>query len=265
MCTLSVAFHTRKDMSLEYVPCQQRLQMWFMHDDTPAHFLRNVREHLTLTFEDRWIDLGGPTPWPVRSPNLNPLDFGYQKQPGQFQRFKDKMFGDNRDDHMELLAEEETILEVNDSCEQYGMKINADKTNAMAIGRKIVEEGLGAQGSGPYQVLVWEWDKTPSGLRQYGPTVSIGFMNTNQKDKEDNDKDHEKDINDLHKDHEKDKDMNDKDHNKDHNKNHGKENDKDHNIDHDKKHDKDYDRDHDKDHDMKHEESQFTSKLDGQG
>ncbi|KAJ4449606.1 hypothetical protein ANN_01009 [Periplaneta americana] len=60
---------------LEYVSCQQRLQMWFMHDATPAHFLRNVHEHLTLIFQDRWIDRGGPTPWPARSSNLNPLYF----------------------------------------------------------------------------------------------------------------------------------------------------------------------------------------------
>ncbi|KAJ4446961.1 hypothetical protein ANN_13663 [Periplaneta americana] len=46
-----------------------------MHDGTPAHFLRNEREHLTLTFQDRWIDWGCPTPWHARFPNLNPLDF----------------------------------------------------------------------------------------------------------------------------------------------------------------------------------------------
>ncbi|KAJ4445251.1 hypothetical protein ANN_07052 [Periplaneta americana] len=60
---------------LEYVPCQQRLQMWFMHNGTPAHSFRNEREHLTLTFQDRWIDWGGPTAWPARSSYLNPLDF----------------------------------------------------------------------------------------------------------------------------------------------------------------------------------------------
>ncbi|KAJ4438474.1 hypothetical protein ANN_14419 [Periplaneta americana] len=59
---------------LEYVPCQQRLQMWFIHEGTPAHFFRNEREHLTLTFQDRWINWGGPTPWAARSANLNPLD-----------------------------------------------------------------------------------------------------------------------------------------------------------------------------------------------
>ncbi|KAJ4435488.1 hypothetical protein ANN_18104 [Periplaneta americana] len=45
-------------------------------------------------------------------------------------------------DDMTLLAEEEMILrdmllELNDSCEQYGMKINANKTKAMVIGRKV--------------------------------------------------------------------------------------------------------------------------------
>ncbi|KAJ4447057.1 hypothetical protein ANN_09046 [Periplaneta americana] len=54
---------------------QQRLQMWFMHDGTPAHFFRNEREHLTLIFQDCWIDRGGPTPWSARFSNLNPLDF----------------------------------------------------------------------------------------------------------------------------------------------------------------------------------------------
>ncbi|KAJ4430770.1 hypothetical protein ANN_19361 [Periplaneta americana] len=67
------------------VPCQQRLQMWFMHDGTSALFLRNVREHLPLIFHDRWIGRRSPTPWPARSPNLNPLDFwlwGHMKEPG---------------------------------------------------------------------------------------------------------------------------------------------------------------------------------------
>ncbi|KAJ4441656.1 hypothetical protein ANN_11514 [Periplaneta americana] len=45
-------------------------------------------------------------------------------------------------DDMVLLAEEEMILrdmllELNDSCEQYGMKINANKTKTMVIERKV--------------------------------------------------------------------------------------------------------------------------------
>ncbi|KAJ4439913.1 hypothetical protein ANN_08043 [Periplaneta americana] len=46
---------------LEYMPCQKRLQMSFMYDGTPAHFFRNECEHQTLTFQNRWIDWGGPT------------------------------------------------------------------------------------------------------------------------------------------------------------------------------------------------------------
>ncbi|KAJ4435974.1 hypothetical protein ANN_18597 [Periplaneta americana] len=51
-------------------------------------------------------------------------------------------------DDMALLAEEEMILrdmllELNDSCEQYGMKINANKTKTMVIGKKIKKVNLG--------------------------------------------------------------------------------------------------------------------------
>ncbi|KAJ4445487.1 hypothetical protein ANN_07295 [Periplaneta americana] len=50
-------------------------------------------------------------------------------------------------DDMALLAEEEMILrdmllELNDSCEQYGMKINANKTKTIVIGRKIKKVNL---------------------------------------------------------------------------------------------------------------------------
>lgn len=106
---------------MDDVSYQQRLQMWFMHDGAPAHFHRNVREHLTLTFGDHWIGRGGPTPWPSRSPDFNPLDFwlwghlktivyatpvndvqtlqdrvfnacrNIQQQPGVFQRVRDSL------------------------------------------------------------------------------------------------------------------------------------------------------------------------------
>ncbi|KAJ8882509.1 hypothetical protein PR048_014320 [Dryococelus australis] len=59
---------------LEDVPCLQRLEMWFMHDGAPAHFLRNVREHLAQAFNGRWIGRGGPVTWLSRSPGLNSLD-----------------------------------------------------------------------------------------------------------------------------------------------------------------------------------------------
>ncbi|KAJ4447028.1 hypothetical protein ANN_09016 [Periplaneta americana] len=48
-------------------------------------------------------------------------------------------------DDLTLLAEDEMILrdmllELNNSCEQYGMKINANKTKTMVIGRKTKKE-----------------------------------------------------------------------------------------------------------------------------
>jgi hypothetical protein len=42
--------------------------MWYMHHRALAHALNN-------TYHDRWIGRGGPTAWPPRSTDLNPLDF----------------------------------------------------------------------------------------------------------------------------------------------------------------------------------------------
>lgn len=55
----------------------------YMHDGAPAHWDRNVRNHLDQTYPNRWIGRGGPMAWPARSPDLNPLDYfmwGYIKQ-----------------------------------------------------------------------------------------------------------------------------------------------------------------------------------------
>jgi hypothetical protein len=52
---------------LEDVPLLVISRMWYMHDGAPAHFLSN-------TYHDRWTGRGGPTAWPPRSPDLNPLD-----------------------------------------------------------------------------------------------------------------------------------------------------------------------------------------------
>lgn len=59
---------------LDVVPLDIRRQMWFMHDGAPAHFTGAVREFLNNSYP-RWIGRGGPTAWPPRSPDLNPLDF----------------------------------------------------------------------------------------------------------------------------------------------------------------------------------------------
>lgn len=47
----------------------------FQHDGCPAHFQREVRDHLDNSFPNSWIGRGGPIPWPPRSPDLTPLDF----------------------------------------------------------------------------------------------------------------------------------------------------------------------------------------------
>jgi hypothetical protein len=49
--------------------------MWYVHDGAPAYFSRAVRDVLSNTRHDRGIGAGGPTAWPPRSPDLNPLDF----------------------------------------------------------------------------------------------------------------------------------------------------------------------------------------------
>jgi hypothetical protein len=46
-----------------------------MYDCAAAHFSRAVRDVLTDTYHGRWVGRGGPTAWPPRSPDLNPLDF----------------------------------------------------------------------------------------------------------------------------------------------------------------------------------------------
>lgn len=47
----------------------------FQHDGCPAHFQREVREHLDNSFPNSWIGRAGPIPWPARSPDLTPLDY----------------------------------------------------------------------------------------------------------------------------------------------------------------------------------------------
>jgi hypothetical protein len=46
-----------------------------MLDGAPAHFSRAVLDVLSNTYHDVWMGRGGPTAWPPRSPDLNPLDF----------------------------------------------------------------------------------------------------------------------------------------------------------------------------------------------
>ena len=43
-----------------------------MQDGAPPHFNCFVTDVLNARFPDAWI---GPIPWPLRSPDLSPLDF----------------------------------------------------------------------------------------------------------------------------------------------------------------------------------------------
>jgi hypothetical protein len=63
------------DALIEEVPLAIRREMWFMHDGAPAHFNLLVRHYLNRRFPLRWIGRGGPTAWPARSQDLNPLDY----------------------------------------------------------------------------------------------------------------------------------------------------------------------------------------------
>jgi hypothetical protein len=49
--------------------------MWYVQRDDSAHFSLAVRDVLNNTYHDGWIGIEGPTAWPPRSPDLNPLDF----------------------------------------------------------------------------------------------------------------------------------------------------------------------------------------------
>jgi hypothetical protein len=57
---------------LEDLPFAIRAHMCFVHDGAPPHFSITVREFSDNMYHARWI---GPTAWPSRSPDLNPVDF----------------------------------------------------------------------------------------------------------------------------------------------------------------------------------------------
>lgn len=68
---------------LEDVPLATRINMWYLHDGAPAHYINEVREWLNQHFPRKWIGRNGPVLWPPRSPDLNSCDFflwGHMKQ-----------------------------------------------------------------------------------------------------------------------------------------------------------------------------------------
>jgi hypothetical protein len=58
---------------LEVAPQAARARMWYIHDGAPAHFSRAVRGVLNSTYYDGRLSREGPTSWPPRLQDLNPL------------------------------------------------------------------------------------------------------------------------------------------------------------------------------------------------
>ncbi|GIY97895.1 hypothetical protein CEXT_533481 [Caerostris extrusa] len=60
---------------LDDIPANVRYNMWFQHNEAPAHFGLSVRSHLNGSIQHRWIECGRPVPRPPCLPNLSILDF----------------------------------------------------------------------------------------------------------------------------------------------------------------------------------------------
>jgi hypothetical protein len=68
---------------LEGVPQAVRQTLWFQNNGAPAHCGEDVRRWLNATYAERWIGRGGPFAWPLRSPELTPMDsflWGHPKE-----------------------------------------------------------------------------------------------------------------------------------------------------------------------------------------
>jgi len=49
--------------------------MYFQHNGAPPHYTRHVTEYLNESFPNHCLGRGGPIAWPLRSPDLTPLDY----------------------------------------------------------------------------------------------------------------------------------------------------------------------------------------------
>jgi hypothetical protein len=87
----------------------------FQQDGAPAHYSKEVREYLNLTFPERWIERRGPIDWAPRSPDLTPCDFflwGYLKQKVFSEPLKDLEDLRNRITYYVNLIDENTLNRV---------------------------------------------------------------------------------------------------------------------------------------------------------
>lgn len=51
------------------------MNLFFQQDGTPAHNTITVREYLNQTFGHKLMGYGPVQQWPLRSPNITPLDY----------------------------------------------------------------------------------------------------------------------------------------------------------------------------------------------
>jgi hypothetical protein len=59
-----------EDMTLTVRQC-----LWFQNDGAPANSGEDVRQWLKVAYSRRWTGCRRPIAWPLRSPDLTPMDF----------------------------------------------------------------------------------------------------------------------------------------------------------------------------------------------
>jgi hypothetical protein len=62
-------------VSLENMPLETRLRMFFQHDGMPPHFGYQVMPHLNQSYENWWFGHASPMPWLPRSLDFTLLNF----------------------------------------------------------------------------------------------------------------------------------------------------------------------------------------------
>lgn len=126
---------------LEDVPLNLRQESWIQLDGAPAHYGRQVRQWLDENYHRRWIGrLGnnqinwipgeGPTAWPPRSPDLNPLDYFV------WGNLKGIVY------HTPVNTREELIERIQNGCAEInGVQIAAAINSLIRRCRKCIEAG----------------------------------------------------------------------------------------------------------------------------
>jgi hypothetical protein len=62
---------------MEDVLLETKRGIFFQHDEAPPHFGRKITAYLNQRYENRWMFRCGPVTWPLRSPEIAPLDLFY--------------------------------------------------------------------------------------------------------------------------------------------------------------------------------------------